>query len=120
MSLNDRDEPSSLSRRLDVLDVMAALALLVFLVVLVFALTGCTAGEIDSLNPPKVELKCTATNPYLCLDGHSCCNSVYPECKGPDAEGYYCEPKYDPDDPGNVLFGAKQHPRERATHRIDE
>lgn len=80
---------------------------------------GCASGQLDSWNPPLKELKCTSTNPYLCADGHQCCTSVYPVCWGPDSEGYYCQKSdFNPDDPGDVLFGSKH--RERATKRVDE
>jgi hypothetical protein len=66
---------------------------------------------------PKQELKCTATNPWLCLDGHSCCSSIYPVCMGPDSEGYYCQSSQE-DAENQVLFGNGK--RIRAAKRTDE
>jgi hypothetical protein len=84
---------------------------------LVLLVVGCTATQLDSWNPPKQELKCTVTNPYLCGDGHSCCSSTRPVCMGPDSEGFYCQPSSE-DAESQVLFGKGK--RIRATKRVDE
>lgn len=90
------------------------------LVLLALGVVGCTTAQLDSWNKPLPEPPCDAQSPYRCQDGHSCCKSYAPVCWGPDDEGYYCQPHdFNPDDPGNVLFGAKQH-RERAVPRVDE
>lgn len=91
----------------------------VAIAILVALFGGCSSAQIDSWNPPNGESKCDGNNPYKCADGHSCCFSYQPVCLGPDEDGYYCQPHdFNPDDPGNVLFGKSR--RVRAARRVDE
>ena len=85
---------------------------------LVAIFCGCTKQQLDRIDPPLHKSKCDGNNRFLCLDGHSCCTSIYPVCKGPDSEGYYCEPSPD-DAEAQILFGTK-YQRIRATKRVDE
>lgn len=82
-------------------------------VVLLVLAAGCTAQQLNEIDPPIPEPPCDENNPYRCPSGE-CCNSAQPTCWGPDATGYYCEPPwYNPDDPGH-MYGARHRPQPRA------